>query len=156
MKRCISSNNGLDCFVAVAESSSDRVQLYNSYHASQTDKKDWNPASIDLEDYHTHFLNSEIQIEEIVVYKNSRLIGLLLFEELEFGISLIYHFYDPIQKRAGLGTFLILKAIELAKQRQKDFVYMGYFVLGSRSMEYKAKFRPHQVLREGQWCGTNY
>ena len=151
MKRCISTNNDLKIMVSPAINSDERINLCNEYHKVHADKKNWNPTSITQAEYDAHFLESDILIEEIALYKQNKLIGLMLFEELTEGISLIYHFYDPILRQRSLGTFLILNALEIAAKRKKEFAYLGYFVSGCKSMEYKARFGPNQVLREGRW-----
>ena len=151
MKRCLKLNQDLRIEIRAAQADRERVALYNQYHDSKISEKSWNPSDIDLNGYQQSFLSSDILIEEVAVYVNQQLIGILLFEELPKGISLIYHFYDPNFSDRGLGNFLILKAIELAKQRDKEFVYLGYFVDGSQSMNYKAKFRENQLLIDGEW-----
>jgi arginine-tRNA-protein transferase len=67
-------------------------------------------------------------------------------------VSLIYHFHDPAQAERGLGTFVILHAFELARRLAKPWVYLGYFVQGCGSMEYKARFGPCELLEpDGTW-----
>lgn len=152
MKRCLAGNEDLELQIDKATPSVQKTDLYNRYHAMQIERKEWNPViKIKDVDYFNHFLQSELLIEEISIFCDQQLVGILLFEELPRGISLIYHFYDLNFRQRGLGTYLILKAIELAKKRNKEFVYLGYFVSGAKSMHYKAKFKPHQLLKGGVW-----
>jgi arginyl-tRNA--protein-N-Asp/Glu arginylyltransferase len=39
--------------------------------------------------------------------------------------------------------------IAAAKERGVPHVYLGYYVEGCRSLEYKARFTPNEVLRDG-------
>ena len=42
--------------------------------------------------------------------------------------------------------------IESARERGLPHVYLGYYVEGCRSLEYKARFRPNEVIGpQGQW-----
>jgi len=41
--------------------------------------------------------------------------------------------------------------IQIAKQRKLAHVYLGYYVDQCRSLEYKARFRPNEILIERQW-----
>jgi arginine-tRNA-protein transferase len=67
-------------------------------------------------------------------------------------LSAIYFFYDPDERHRSLGTFNVLNIIESAKQRGIPHVYLGYYVAGCGSMEYKATFRPNQVLgADSEW-----
>jgi arginine-tRNA-protein transferase len=36
-----------------------------------------------------------------------------------------------------------------ARERGLPYVYLGYFVEGCRSLEYKSRFRPNEVLSDG-------
>lgn len=151
MKRCLESNSHLLARICSASNGFDVIELYNKYHQSQVDLKKWDRSKISRSEYRSHFLESDILIEEISLTYDGKLVALLLFEELTNGLSLIYHFYDPSLRKMGLGKYLILKTIELAKQRSKDFVYLGYYVSGCQSMEYKSKFKPNQILINGSW-----
>ena len=45
-----------------------------------------------------------------------------------------------------------MSVLESARQRGLEFVYLGYFVEGCRSLEYKARFTPNEVRDPiGNW-----
>jgi arginine-tRNA-protein transferase len=46
---------------------------------------------------------------------------------------------------------MILDHIERAKRMGLPFVYLGYWVNGSRKMHYKARFLPQQRLMSEGW-----
>ena len=50
-----------------------------------------------------------------------------------------------------LGVFAILDHVRQAATVGLPFVYLGYWVQGSRKMDYKASFRPMDVLRPIGW-----
>ena len=62
-------------------------------------------------------------------------------------LSAIYCYYDPSDRARSLGTFNLLSLLTGARERGLPHVYLGYYVAGCRSMEYKRKFRPNEVLR---------
>lgn len=73
-----------------------------------------------------------------------------ILDVLNDGISAVYTFFDP-QAVSGLGTFCILWQIEQARLLGLDYVYMGYWIGQSPKMDYKALFKPHQLLQDGVW-----
>ena len=79
------------------------------------------------------------------------LIGVSLVDVLSDGISMVYSFYDPDQSRRSLGTYIILDHIEIARNAGFPYVYLGYWVPGSRKMAYKAKFSGLEVYSGGKW-----
>ena len=70
------------------------------------------------------------------------LIACALTDVLQDGLSMVYSFFDPARAGRSLGTYMILDHVHAARQRGLPFVYLGYWVRGSRKMDYKARFKP--------------
>jgi leucyl-tRNA---protein transferase len=75
----------------------------------------------------------------------------VLMDVLGDGLSMIYSFYEPSYEARSLGTWMVLDAISRAQSMGLPYVYLGYFVQGSRKMEYKARFTPQQRLTPDGW-----
>ncbi|MDG2044920.1 MAG: hypothetical protein P8J78_09935, partial [Maricaulis sp.] len=67
------------------------------------------------------------------------------------GMSMVYSFFHPDQARRSLGLFMILDHIAIAREAGLPHIYLGYWVPGSRKMDYKAKFAPFEYFRSGVW-----
>ena len=67
------------------------------------------------------------------------------------GLSMVYSFFDPDYADRGLGTFMILDHIQRARKMGLPYVYLGYWVEGSRKMDYKRRFRPQEHLMARGW-----
>ncbi|PZO63042.1 MAG: arginyltransferase [Paracoccus denitrificans] len=79
------------------------------------------------------------------------LVGVCLTDVLDDGLSLVYSFYDHDLPQNSLGTWIILDHIELAREAGLPFVYLGYWVPGSRKMAYKARFNALEIYKGGVW-----
>jgi arginyl-tRNA--protein-N-Asp/Glu arginylyltransferase len=80
------------------------------------------------------------------------LVATALTDILADGLSMVYSFYDPDEAVRSLGTYLILDHIERAKKLALPYVYLGYWVDGSKKMDYKARFTPQERLMPEGWC----
>ena len=80
------------------------------------------------------------------------LIAVSLTDQLSDGLSMVYSFFDPDFADRSLGTFLILDHIARAQAAGLPFLYLGYWVEGSRKMSYKARFAPQQRLLSSGWA----
>jgi leucyl-tRNA---protein transferase len=81
-----------------------------------------------------------------------RLVGACLTDRQGDGLSMIYSFFDTDdENRPGLGNFIIMDHILRAAQADLPYVYLGYWIRGSRRMEYKVKFRPIERLGPDGW-----
>ena len=63
----------------------------------------------------------------------------------------VYCYYDPDYERLGLGTYSILKQIELCRSFELSYLYLGLFIDDCDRMRYKARFLPHERLVGGRW-----
>ena len=97
------------------------------------------------------FLTNPFPTEEWSYWVDDKLVGVGYVDALPEGLSAIYYYHEPTEHSRSLGTFNILKIIEAARQRGLPHVYLGYYVKGCRSLEYKARFRPNEILFDGRW-----
>ncbi|WP_136649337.1 arginyltransferase [Paracoccus aeridis] len=74
-----------------------------------------------------------------------------LTDVLDDGLSLVYSFYDPALAEASLGTYMILDHVDMARAAGLPYVYLGYWVPGSRKMAYKARFGALEIYKGGVW-----
>jgi arginyl-tRNA--protein-N-Asp/Glu arginylyltransferase len=79
------------------------------------------------------------------------LYGCCLTDVLPDGLSMVYSFYEPTETARSLGGFMILDHIDKARRLGLPYVYLGYWVEGSRKMAYKAQYRPQERLGRDGW-----
>ena len=83
--------------------------------------------------------------------KPAALAGVALCDRLSDGISMVYSFFDSNLSQRSLGTYIILEHIEYARRLGLPYVYLGYWINGSRKMDYKIRFQPQEHLTTGGW-----
>ena len=154
-RRAIAANEQ-DIRVAIGSPfvTKEKLDLYGRFHRFQHRNKGWpkhgeeNPGA-----YLESFVDNPFPTEEWCYYLGDKLVGVGYVDCLPEGLSAIYFFYDPDERERSLGTFNVASIIRMAGNRQLPHVYLGYFVEGCRSLEYKSRFRPNEVLQaDGAWC----
>jgi arginine-tRNA-protein transferase len=83
--------------------------------------------------------------------RGEELLAVALTDVLSDGLSMVYSFFDPSQVSRSLGTFMILDHIARARRQGLPYVYLGYWIEGSKKMDYKARFLPQQRLAPSGW-----
>ncbi len=91
------------------------------------------------------------RVVEYVDPQSRALEGVCLTDVLGDGVSMVYSFYTPDRPRDGLGNYIILDHIEIARAAGLPYVYLGYWVPGSQKMGYKSKFSGLEVYMGGSW-----
>jgi len=150
LRRVWKANAGRVTIVMGEPSPSAEVRaLYEKFHRYQQAAKGW-PAPD--EQGPNAFLLNPFPTEEWRYLVNGRLVGVGYVDALADGLSAIYYFCDPDERGRSLGTFNVLSIIEEAGRRGLPWVYLGYYVKGCRSLEYKGRFSPNEVLSpDGTW-----
>jgi leucyl-tRNA---protein transferase len=125
--------------------SRDRIDLWARFHQHGQATKGW-PAQTANE--LALMLQNPFATEEWTYVFEDRLVGVGYVDAVPEALSAIYFYWDPGERSRSLGTFHVLSMIAAARERELAHVYLGYYVEGCRSLEYKARFRPNEVLRE--------
>ncbi len=124
----------------------ERLALYRAWHAAREDVRGWEPSELDAEGYAMQFAFPHPAIHELALYDGDRLVLVGLWDVAPRGMSAIYCFFDPEYARLSLGVANVMNGLELAREREIPFVYLGFRVLGCESLRYKDAFRPHELL----------
>ena len=88
-------------------------------------------------------------------FDKEKLIAVSVADILQDGLSAVYCFYDPIDKRRSLGTYAILYQIHRVLEQERLYLYLGYWIKNCRKMLYKTRFRPLEMLVNNKWVEVN-
>ncbi len=116
-KRVINKNKNIDIYIQKPSVSIDHLNLFDKYHFHMHQKKQWKYDPIDPDEYYRTYVQGAGKYgQEILYFKDEKLICVALVDILEEGISAIYCYYDHDYKDLSLGKFSILAQISMAKQ----------------------------------------
>jgi arginine-tRNA-protein transferase len=106
-----------------------------------------------IEDSHvnTRLIEYRRRVDEDGPGRRGDLLAVALTDVLKDGLSMVYSFFEPDETHRSLGTLMILDHIARAKRLGLGYVYLGYWVRGSRKMDYKARFLPQERLGPDGW-----
>ncbi|MFW5891746.1 MAG: arginyltransferase [bacterium] len=125
-----------------------KIQLYKKYITiKHNDELDY-----DIEENYIYSFTEGIQnTQEMCYYLDSKLIAVGIIEVLLSSISSVYFYYDTDYLDRSLGIFSILKEIEYAQKLNKKYLHLGYYVHNCSAMNYKARFKPFDILFENSF-----
>jgi len=142
MRRVLRRNDDVRVDVREPVPTDEKYHIYARYLHVQHD----GTMSDDPESFVRFLYDSPMQTLEYAYQLDRRLIGVSLVDRCADGLSSVYMYFDPDLAKRSLGTFSILREIEDCRRRGLPYYYLGYFVGGCRAMDYKARFRPNEVL----------
>lgn len=82
---------------------------------------------------------------ELQFRDGKRLVGLGILDHVDDALSSVYFYFDPDYARDSLGTYSALLEIELARRWGLRYYYLGYYIAGCRTMNYKTRFLPCEL-----------
>ena len=83
--------------------------------------------------------------------QNKNLVATAVFDQVDDGLSAVYTYFDPDYSKFSPGRLGILKLIELARQLNLPYVYLGYWIKDCDKMAYKGLYRPLECFVNGSW-----
>lgn len=148
-RRTFKANVDLDLVVRRVEFIDQHYALYRRYMQYR------HPGGgMDEDDPDTYMrvLNSYWANTELLELRYAQqLLAVAVTDQLEDGLSAVYTFFDPDAAQRGLGTLAILRQIELARERQLSYLYLGYWIGESDKMDYKRRFQPLEAYDGRHW-----
>lgn len=148
-RRCLARNRDLTVRVTAATYSDEYFLLYQRYLRARHAQGGMDEAR--PEDF-SRFLYTAWSPTRFVEFRDAdRLLALAVTDFCAAGLSAVYTFFDPDAQARGIGTFAILSQIRIARERALAHLYLGFWIAGHAKMDYKARYRPLEVLRGGEW-----
>ena len=150
IRRIQSVNRDLKRNLSTGRLSLDHYDMFQRYLSYR--HEDGQMASMSFDEFSAMILNSPIDttLTEYVSADN-RLIGCILVDRQRDGLSAVYSFFQPEEKKRSLGSFMIIDLIDRCSELGLPYVYLGYYIEQSRKMSYKARFKPYQIFSHGDW-----
>jgi leucyl-tRNA---protein transferase len=160
MRRVAERNDDLIGEMRTSAPTSEQYSVFRAYLDAR--HRDGGMADMTVLDYAMMIEDSHVQTR-LVEYRrrgpdsglNGRgagdIIAVGLSDVLSDGLSMVYSFFEPEEGRRSLGTYMILDHIERARKMGLPYVYLGYWVTGSRKMDYKGRFLPQERLMPSGW-----
>jgi arginine-tRNA-protein transferase len=147
-RRAWRKNQDLAVTITEPQPTDEKFDLYQRYQSQWHGKSD-----DDRETFNSFLYDSPVDTLEFC-YRDpaGKLLAVGICDVCPLSLSSVYLYHDPAESHRGLGTFSALFEIEYAKSRAIPHWYLGYWVAGCAAMDYKAAFRPHEVLSpDGVW-----
>ena len=160
MRRVLDLNADLAGEMRVPVPTSEQYSVFRGYLDSR--HRDGGMADMTVLDYAMMVEDSHVETR-IIEYRRrgpdtqvtgrgaGPLLGVALTDVLGDGLSMVYSFFDPDVSGRSLGTFMILDHIARARRLGLSYVYLGYWVKGSKKMDYKGRFLPQERLMPEGW-----
>ncbi len=154
-RRAWQQHNSLQTSLHTLADKPEYYVLYQRYQAAR--HKNGGMDNDDHEAYEKFLLRSDIEsfIVEFREPSEHNAAGILrmvsVIDLLADGLSAVYTFFEPDLAHSSFGVYNVLWQIDLCRQLELDFVYLGYWIKDSAKMTYKTQYQPAQVLQNGTW-----
>jgi len=167
MRRIVRRNADIASDMRIAVPTSEQYSVFRAYLDSR--HRDGGMADMTVLDYAMMVEDSHIETR-IIEYRrrgntpyapplaadtakrdDGDLVAIALTDVLGDGLSMVYSFFEPDEATRSLGTYMVLDHIARAQRMGLSYVYLGYWVRGSRKMDYKSRFLPQERLMPEGW-----
>lgn len=152
-RRTLRRNADVRVYVSPPILTDEKLAVYRRYLAAQ---HAGSPQTGDAESLREFLYSTCVQSIEFE-YRDAQgaLLGVSIADLCNESLSSVYHYFDPAHGKRSIGVFSILREIEWARERAIPYYYLGYWIEGCPTMDYKADYGPHELLIDGQWVARS-
>jgi arginyl-tRNA--protein-N-Asp/Glu arginylyltransferase len=150
-RRTVNRNRDLAGTWADARATPEQFALFKRYQAARHTEGEM--GLMDYVDFGDMIEHSPID-SRLLEYRRTSdgsLMGVMLVDVQDDGLSAVYSFFSDENPERGLGSFMVLDLVRRASAQPLPYVYLGYWIAETRKMSYKARFRPAEVLLDTGW-----
>jgi arginyl-tRNA--protein-N-Asp/Glu arginylyltransferase len=127
-----------------------RLELFNLHREERgLGERGYQYQSTDYESFLVESSCSETA--ELSFWHQDSLVAVSIVDCGQVSLSAVYTFFDPSFSKLSIGTYSILKQIELALASGRQYVYLGMYVARNPHLNYKSRFLPQERFVAGQW-----
>ena len=147
-RRCLARNRDLLVAVPRHRATDEKRALYRRYLESRHD----GTMSGSADEMASFLYDAPPFTVEVTYRARARLVAVGIADVEPQALSAVYCYFDPAEARRSLGVFNVLTLLAECRERALPYLYLGYYVAGCPSMEYKSLFLPNQILGpDGAW-----
>ena len=99
------------------------------------------------------FFTNAVPAMQSEYYIDNKLAGVGFVDISDEALSSVYFFYKTEYNLHSLGTFSVIREIELAVSMKLKYYYLGYYIEKCPRMRYKNRFKPYDLYNwdTGEW-----
>lgn len=127
-----------------------RLALY-AKHKRERDLVTGTVGTLDRRGYESFLVDRCTPAFEMRYWDGDHLAAVAIVDRGEVALSAVYCLWDPDYSDVSLGTYSVLKQIELCRRLGMRHLYLGLYIADNRHMSYKDRYRPHERLVDGHW-----
>ena len=142
MRRVLRRGGDIQTSISRPQFSDEKYELFKRYLNQHHD----DTMSRDLMSFVSFLYDSPAETYEIIYSRQGRTVGISIVDAVPDGLSSVYMYFDPEYGKLSPGTLSIIREIGLCHELKLPYYYLGYLVSGSKTMNYKSRFRPYEVL----------
>ena len=147
LRRVIRKNSDTKIRISKPNLSNEHIKLYEKYHKFMHEKRGWEFHELNFNRYYHVYVEGAGSFGyEVDYFVEDKLVCVDLIDLVDDGISSIYCYYDTNFAHLSLGKFSLLTQIKPACEHNLRWIYLGFYVKGCPSLEYKDEYKPYQIL----------
>ncbi|MDA9366041.1 arginyltransferase [Pseudomonadales bacterium] len=151
-RRIWKKNQDLTVSIEQPRLTAEYFALYDRYITERHADGDMLPA--EAEQFQTFLVDGRKEARFVEFRLDGRLLAVAVSDELDNALSAVYTFFAPEQDQRSLGTFAVLWLIEAARQQQKTWLYLGYWIKECQKMSYKTEYQPIELYLDNRWLAS--
>lgn len=150
LRRIVARNQDLVAAERPPAATEEHFRLFKRYLAQRHGESDM--AEMGWRDYRA--MVEDTTIDSALVEQrgtDGTLLAVCLIDLADDSLSAVYSFFDPSAAKRSLGKYVVLELMRRAGELGLDHVYLGYWIEGSATMDYKRRFPGLEAFRDGVW-----
>ena len=130
--------------------SAEKLAMFNR-HKHERDLVSDDDGEMSPMGYASWLVHSCVHTVEMRYYFEDALVGVGVVDLGRESARSVYFYFDPDFSHLSPGVFSALEEISLCQRTGRRYLYLGLYVEDCRQLAYKASYRPHERLVDGDW-----